>query len=61
MTMVAMEHDVLYWFEEPSDKLGETPCKFCIYKDPNDVPSEVYAKLGKKKPGGGEIAGKRKD
>lgn len=61
MTMLAMEHDVLYWFEEPSDKLGETPCKFYIYRDPEDVPSELYAKLGKSRPGGGQSARKRKD
>jgi hypothetical protein len=37
------------FYEEPSDKLGETPCKVYMYKDPTAIPEELYAKVGKKK------------
>jgi hypothetical protein len=36
-------------WEEPSDKLGEEPCKFYLYKDSQALPAEFYAKVGKKK------------
>jgi len=36
-------------YEDPSDELGKTPCKFYMYKDPKNVPAELYAKVGKKK------------
>lgn len=53
MAMVAIEFGAFYWFEEPSEKLGERPCKFYVYKDPKTIPSEIYAKLGKKKSNSG--------
>jgi len=37
------------FFEEPSDKVGEKPCKIYMYKDPKATPEELYAKVGKKK------------
>jgi hypothetical protein len=37
------------FFEEPSDQLGERPCKFYFYKDPKATPAEFYAKVGRKK------------
>jgi hypothetical protein len=37
------------FFEEPSDQLGEKPCKLYFYKDPKATPAEFYAKVGKKK------------
>lgn len=37
------------FFEEPSDKVGEKPCKMYLYKDPKAAPAELYAKVGKKK------------
>jgi hypothetical protein len=39
------------FFEEPSDKIGEKPCKIYLYKDPKDTPAELYAKVGKEKSG----------
>lgn len=38
-----------FFFEEPSDKVGEKPCKIYLYKDPKDTPAELYAKVGKDK------------
>ncbi len=37
------------FFEEPSDKVGEEPCKIYLYKHPEDIPAELYAKVGKDK------------
>lgn len=37
------------FFEEPSDKVGEEPCKIYLYKDPKATPAELYAKVGKEK------------
>jgi len=37
------------FFEEPSDNIGEKPCKFYLYKDPKDAPSALYEMVGKKK------------
>ena len=37
----------------PSQKVAEKPCKFCIYKNVEDVPEELYARVGKQKPKGG--------
>ncbi len=34
----------------PSAKLGEEPCQIYIYKDPKAIPSELYQRVGKKKP-----------
>lgn len=36
-------------YEDPSDKLGEKPCRFYMYKDTDKMPVELYAKLGRKK------------
>lgn len=36
-------------YEDPSEKPGEKPCNFYIYKDPKAVPEELYAKVGKQK------------
>jgi len=42
------------FFEDPSDDVGTTPCKFYIYKDPQATPAHLYAKVGKKKGGSGD-------
>ena len=34
----------------PADKVAEEPCKFCIYKNVEDIPEEVYTRVGKLKP-----------
>jgi hypothetical protein len=44
------------FFAEPSDKLGERPCKFYLYKDSKATPAKFYARVGKKK---GSLAVKR--
>ena len=33
-------------FEIPSDKPGKKPCEFWVYKDPQAIPPEAYAKSG---------------
>lgn len=37
----------------PSQKVAEGSCRFCIYKNVEDIPEEVYTRVGKKKPKGG--------
>ncbi|MCX6000160.1 MAG: hypothetical protein NTU41_11395 [Chloroflexi bacterium] len=37
------------FFEDPSDKLGEKPCKLYFYKFPEKAPAEFYTKVGRKK------------
>jgi len=34
----------------PSQKAAEEPCKLCIYKNVDDIPEELYTRLGKQKP-----------
>jgi hypothetical protein len=34
----------------PPEKMGTAPCRFCIYKDPDAIPEEIYTRVGKKKP-----------
>jgi hypothetical protein len=34
----------------PPEKMGTTPCRFSIYKDPKNIPEEVFARVGKQKP-----------
>jgi len=31
------------------DKVGTAPCTFCLYKDPRDIPEEVFTRVGAKK------------
>jgi len=38
---------------EPSDKLGEKPCKFYFYKNPQATPAKFYSNVGKKKSSSG--------
>lgn len=38
------------WVTDPAEKLGETPCKLHIYKDPDRIPAEYYERFGLKKP-----------
>lgn len=38
------------WVTLPSEKLGEEPCRFIIYKDLDNIPAEYYERFGKKKP-----------
>jgi len=32
------------------EEVGTEPCRFCYYKDPRDIPEEVYKRVGMKKP-----------
>ena len=32
------------------EEIGTGGCRFCVYKNPDDIPEEVYTRLGKKKP-----------
>jgi hypothetical protein len=34
----------------PAQKVAEEPCKYCIYKNVEDTPEEVYIRVGKSKP-----------
>lgn len=34
----------------PDEKVASGSCKYCIYKNPNDIPEEVYTMVGKQKP-----------
>lgn len=34
----------------PADKMAAEGCTFCLYKDQNNIPEEVYKKVGKEKP-----------
>lgn len=43
------------FFEEPSAKVGEKPCKIYLYKDPKRTPAELYAKVGKEKTGSRDV------
>ena len=38
------------WACFPPEGIATGGCRFCIYKDPNDIPEEAYTRLGKKKP-----------
>ena len=38
------------WVTVPSEKLGEEPCRFILYKDPDNIPAEYYERFGLKKP-----------
>ena len=33
----------------PAEKMAREGCWYCIYKDPNDIPEEIYKRVGKKK------------
>lgn len=35
---------------DPSEALGETPCKTYLYKNPADIPERFYTRLGLEKP-----------
>ncbi len=38
------------WVTDAAEKLGETPCKLHIYKDPDKIPAKYYERFGLKKP-----------
>jgi hypothetical protein len=38
------------WVIEPPDELGNEPCKFHMYKDPDKIPAKYYERYGLKKP-----------
>lgn len=38
------------WVTDAAEKLGETPCKLHIYKDPDEIPAKYYERFGLKKP-----------
>jgi len=39
---------------EPSEHLGEEPCRTYLYKDPADIPERFYTRLGLSKPSSGK-------
>lgn len=47
--ILSIEFDAPLFFIDPSDRLGEKPCKIYLYKDTEAIPDTLYAKLGKKK------------
>jgi len=34
----------------PADKMARESCRYCFYKDPKDIPEEIYKRVGKEKP-----------
>jgi len=38
------------WVIDVPDKVGESPCKYLIYKDPDNIPARFYERYGLKKP-----------
>lgn len=34
----------------PSRRVGEGPCRICVYKKSEDIPEQVYTRVGKQKP-----------
>lgn len=38
------------WVIDPPDKVGESPCRYYIYKDPDNIPARFYERYGLKKP-----------
>lgn len=44
------------WFGQPifvtcpAEKMARESCQYYVYKDPNDIPEEVYKRVGKEKP-----------
>jgi len=34
----------------PADKMARESCRYCFYKDPGDIPEEIYKRVGKEKP-----------
>ena len=50
MTMLAIEWTgAPVLIEDPSDSIGEKPCRIYVYKNPKDCPEDFYLKVGKKK------------
>ena len=35
----------------PAKDMATDSCRFCIYKDPDSIPEEIYTRVGMKKPG----------
>jgi hypothetical protein len=49
--IVPMEKDGYpIWVIDVPEKVGEVPCKYYIYKDPDNIPSRFYERYGLKKP-----------
>ena len=40
------------WVFSPAEGFTTGGCRFCLYKNPKEIPEEVYTKVGKKKPKG---------
>jgi len=38
------------WVIDVPDRVGESPCKYYIYKDPDNIPARFYERYGLKKP-----------
>lgn len=51
MEQVDIEHNGRpFVVVEPADRLGDEPCSFIIYKDPDAIPDKYYSRLGLKNP-----------
>jgi len=38
------------WVIEPPDEFGKQPCRYYMYKDPDNIPAKYYERYGLKKP-----------
>jgi len=36
----------------PNSRVARRSCRYCIYKDPGDIPDEIYARVGRQRPAG---------
>jgi hypothetical protein len=39
------------FFAVPPDKMARESCSYCLYKDPDKIPEQVYRRVSKEKPG----------
>jgi glutamate racemase len=37
---------------QPGAEVARQSCAYCLYKNPEDIPDKVFARVGKRKPGG---------
>ncbi len=45
MELIGYPMTVIY----PADEVATESCRYCVYKKPNDIPDEVYERVGKQK------------
>ena len=46
MDLVGYPMNVIY----PAEEVATKSCRYCIYKNPDDIPEEVYKRVGRQKP-----------